>query len=291
MKPSPYQITAFTHAARERSFSKAASALGVTQSSITQHVAKLERAMGAQLFIRRRDGLELTNAGRELFSVTDRLRTLEQLVEERIADFAALQAGHLSLVANAPRPAMQILAEYTRLHPEVQIEFGLLNWTTAMRRLRHRDVDIAIVTEPDLSGDLYAREISASAYAAHMRRDHPLARRASLSLSALASETIILPEDGSFTQRVFNAKASEHGVVFRRIVKNSTFPVVKEAALHGIGIGILLKDSLFPTSNLAVVDIDEMPEAYRHFLVAPEDKRDLRAVQSFINVAFDQLAT
>ncbi|MEO1115293.1 MAG: LysR family transcriptional regulator, partial [Pseudomonadota bacterium] len=40
--PSPYQIKAFTHVAREGSFSLAAKVLGVTQSSVTQHVGKLE---------------------------------------------------------------------------------------------------------------------------------------------------------------------------------------------------------------------------------------------------------
>ncbi|MEO1189541.1 MAG: LysR family transcriptional regulator, partial [Pseudomonadota bacterium] len=47
---------AFARSARERSFSRAARSLGVTQSSVTQHVANLERQMGAQLFVRRRDG-------------------------------------------------------------------------------------------------------------------------------------------------------------------------------------------------------------------------------------------
>ena len=57
--PSPYQIKAFTHVAREGSFSLAAKVLGVTQSSVTQHVGKLETVMGTQLFIRRRGALEL----------------------------------------------------------------------------------------------------------------------------------------------------------------------------------------------------------------------------------------
>ena len=99
VKPSPYQIAAFTHAARERSFTRAAERLGVTQSSVTQHVAKLERIMGTRLLVRRRDGLELTRAGHELFAVSDRLRTLEQLIEERVANYSAFATGHLVVIA------------------------------------------------------------------------------------------------------------------------------------------------------------------------------------------------
>jgi len=99
MRPSPYQIAAFTHAARERSFSRAATVLGVTQSSITQHVANLEKVMGVQLFVRRREGLELTRAARELFEISDRLRTLEQLIAEKIDDY-----GEVSTVICASSP-------------------------------------------------------------------------------------------------------------------------------------------------------------------------------------------
>lgn len=149
MKPSPYQITAFTEVAREGSFSRAAASLGVTQSSVTQHVAKLEKMMGAQLFIRRRDRVELTASARDLFDVSDRLRTLEQLVAEKIASYGALASGQLTIIANAPRPVMPVMAAFTRAYPQVQISFSLCDWTTAMGRLRARDVDIAIVTEPE----------------------------------------------------------------------------------------------------------------------------------------------
>jgi len=128
MGANPYQISAFTHSAREGSFTRAAEKLGVTQSSVTQHVANLERTMGTRLFVRRRDGLELTHAGRELFSVSDRLRTLEQLIEEKVANYSEIAAGHLTVVGNAPRPAMPVIAHYTKLFPHVQIEFTLIRW-------------------------------------------------------------------------------------------------------------------------------------------------------------------
>ena len=287
MKPSPYQISAFTHAARERSFSKAAAVLGVTQSSITQHVAKLERVVGAQLFLRRREGLELTRAGRELFEISDRLRTLEQLIEEKIEDYGELSTGHLQIIANAPRPALPIIARYLALYPQVQIEFTLFGWNAVMERLREREVDIAIIVEPEFSEGLYTREIGVTRYKAFVSPDHPLADRRSISLNDLRHEVIILPEDGSLTQRVVKAKAAKLGFAFSRLIKTATFPVVKEAVLHGVGVGFMLEGGQFPSSNLITIDVEEMPELYRICLVTPSDKRDLRLVKSFCEVAAD----
>ncbi|MBN9671972.1 LysR family transcriptional regulator [Roseibium aggregatum] len=289
-RPSPYQITAFTYVAREKSFSRAALRLGVTQSSVTQHVANLERKMGTQLFIRRREGLELTRAGTELFRITDRLATLDQLVTEKINDYSALTDGHIRLIANAPRPAMPIIARYGKLYPNVQIDFTLYDWTSAMSLLADRQVDIAIVTEPEESGALYTDVLRRTVYMAHLRRDHPLAARKKLSLSELQGETLILPEDGSLTQKIARAKIREHGLDFPRIIRTTTFPMVKEAILHGLGVGLLLQNSLYPSDKLAAIPIVEMPEDYRDCITLPADKRELKLIQSFLDVAIEARA-
>lgn len=286
-KPSPYQITAFTHVARERSFSRAARRLDVTQSSVTQHVAKLERLMGAQLFIRRRSGLEMTRAGCELFALTDRLATLDQLVTEKINDYSSLTGGHIRIIASAPCPAMPIIARFGELYPLVQIDFTLHNWTNAMAMLADRQVDVAIVTEPEESASLFIHELRKTVYMAHLRTDHRLARRETLSLSDLRSETMILPEDGSLTQKVTRAKMTEHRVDIPRIIKTTTFPMVQEAILHGLGIGILLENSLFPSENLVTRPLKEMPDLYRDCITIPADKRELKLIRSFLDVAVD----
>lgn len=285
MKPSPYQISAFTEAARERSFSRAATVLGVTQSAITQHVGKLEALMGSPLFIRRRDGLELTIAGAELFEIADKVRTLDQLIEEKVASFGDLSAGHLRIIANAPRPALPLIAEFSRAHPQIEIDFSLTGWTHAMASLKERNADLAVVTEPDASPILTSTEIDRSGYRAFVRRDHRFAKRRSLTLSDLAEEVLVLPEDGSFTQRIIDRKSREFGVPFPRRLKTSTFPLVKEAVLHGAGVGLMLDDSIYPSRRLAAVPVTEMPETYGHCLVVPGDRRDLRLIQSFREIA------
>ncbi len=285
MKPSPYQIAAFTHVARERSFSRAAEQLGVTQSSVTQHVAKLEKMMGTLLFIRRRDGVELTQSARELFDISDRLRTLEQLVEEKIASYTDLSSGYLTIIANAPRPAMPIISAFLARYPQIQIEFGLYDWTTAMTMLRSREVDVAVITEPDPFDGAVVHELERTPYLAHMRREHPLAGASTLALRDLAETTLILPEDGSFTQRIVRQKTHLYDMRFERVVKTRTFPVMKEAVLHGVGIGLMLENSMFPSQHILSLPVTEMPEAYRHCLVTLRDKGNLRLVQSFIDVA------
>ncbi len=243
--------------------------------------------MGTQLFIRRREGLEMTRAGRELFAISDRLRTLEQLVEEKIEDYGELTAGDLRIIANAPRPALPAIARYTALYPQVQIEFSLCSWTMAMQQLREREVEVAIVVAPETSDDLYQREIGETRYKAFVSKAHPLAVRQSISLTELAEQPVIVPEDGSLTQMLMRQKAAELGITYSRLITTKSFPVVKEAILHGVGIGMMLDDGQYPSDNLVAIDVEEMPEVYSVCLVTPSDKRDLRLVKSFLDVAVD----
>lgn len=285
MKISPQQIEAFTYAARERSFSRAAEALGVTQSAITQHVGKLERAMGAQLFIRRRTGLELTRPAQELFALSDRMCTIEQLIAERLESYGAIGTGHLGIIANAPRPALPLIAAYRERYPDVDVDFGLYSWTLAMNKVRDREPDVGIITEPDHVDGMFSLELEQTRYMAYMRAEHPLAKQKTISLKQLVDVSVIVPEDGSLTQRVVKERTAELGIELKRMLAMRTFPVVKEAVLHGIGVGILLDASFYPSRQLVLRPIKEIDEVFRTYLVAPAYKSDLRFVRSFVEIA------
>ncbi len=285
MRISPQQIEAFTYAARERSFSRAANVLGVTQSAVTQHVGKLERMMGVQLFVRKRSGLELTRPAKELFVLSDRMCTIEQLIAERLQSYSALSTGHLRIIANAPLPAMPLIAAYRERYPDVNVEFGLYSWTLAMNMVRERAIDIAIITEPDHIEGMFSQELESTQYTAYMKRSHALANRRPLSLHDLINETVVLPEAGSLTQKVIHERTAALGIELKRVMTMLTFPVVKEAVMHGIGIGILLDNSFSPSSYLVTRPIKELEDVFRTYMVAPADKSDLHFVRSFIEIA------
>lgn len=287
MRPSPYQIAAFTEAARHKSFSRAAVSLGVTQSAVTQHVARLEQTVGTPLFIRRREGLELTVAGRELFAISDRLRTLEQLVVERVSDYGDMAAGQLRIGANAPRPALPLIARFTQQFPQVEISFTLMSWDLAMRSLREREIDIGFVVDPEPDPALVVRQLGFTTYRAFVHVDHPLASRDSISLHELQHQVLVVPEDGSLTQRLLYRWAEELGLTLRQVIETATFPMVKEAVLHGVGVGLMLADGQFPSRNLKALPIIEMQEPHRNCLVIPSDKANLRLISNFAELSLD----
>lgn len=127
-----YDLTAFLEVARERSFTRAAAKLGLSQSRLSQTIRSLEEGLGVRLLTRTTRSVSPTEAGEHL------LRTVGPRFEEieaelaGLAAFGAKPAGTVRIAAteNAAAsvlwPALQkILPEYPDIRAEVVIDYGL----------------------------------------------------------------------------------------------------------------------------------------------------------------------
>lgn len=82
-KLDPIALKAFYYASESLSFTKAAGQAALTQSGISQHIAKLETELGVNLFNRANRRVQLTEAGLKLKTFTERyLDQLDELVDE-----------------------------------------------------------------------------------------------------------------------------------------------------------------------------------------------------------------
>lgn len=285
MRSSHHQFVAFAYVVREGSFSAAAQRLGVTQSTITQHVAKLERQVGSQLLLRNRDGVTLTRTGEEFFELADRLVALDISISERLDGFEAMQKGHLKIIANAPLPAIKAISMFRRAYPDVEIDFALHDWTTATRLLRERRADVGLITDAPVSEDWQRVPVEYVQYAAYVMPSSPLAQRPKLRFADLMDQTIILPEHGSLTQRVVSNALRKHGTAFPRTIRMTTFPLMCEAVLQGVGVAIFLGNSGLIAQGLVTVPIAELDQLHEVAIVAPKDRARLRLVRAFIEIA------
>jgi LysR family glycine cleavage system transcriptional activator len=98
-------LRGFRLAARHLSFTRAAQELFVTQSAVSREIKTLEAQIGQPLFHRVHRALKLTDAGQQLYRVTE--ETLGQL--DAVVD--RLSTG-LALVSPAPTPVQPIVARH-----------------------------------------------------------------------------------------------------------------------------------------------------------------------------------
>ncbi len=273
MTPTPQQATALVHVVREGSFTRAARMLGVTQSAVTQQIGKLEAGLGTRLLLRGADGVTPTPAGEEFYDLCARIEALRDTLAERARAFAAIEGGTLRVIANAPQPALRMIAASMRRLPALEITFALYDWSTAVRMMRGRRADLGIVTEaPEIEG--FARHEVARAHYGLYGPAGPGPDRPP-GLEDLAARTLIMLEPGSYTERTLRRIFAAEGRHLPRLLHVTGFPLMKEAVLAGLGHGVFLSSSAEDDPRLRFDPMPALPEV-KTYAVIPRERRASR---------------
>ena len=123
--PSLTDLQAFEVAARHSSFTRAAQELCVTQGAVSKQVKHLEAFVGVELFLRIRQGLVLTEAGRAyLAKIQAGLGQIEAATVELIAHQG--RGGTLNLTCMPTFGARWLIPRLTafmRQRPDIHVEF------------------------------------------------------------------------------------------------------------------------------------------------------------------------
>src|SRR5689334_3647983 len=112
----PRRLMVFRAVAHERSFSRAAEKLSLTQPSVSHQVALLEKQAGVRLLDRGRGGLRLTHAGEVLLEHADHVAWRLQLADTQITDLAEEHRDQLRLGAFPTALAGFVPSAIARLH-------------------------------------------------------------------------------------------------------------------------------------------------------------------------------
>ncbi|MBE6217667.1 MAG: LysR family transcriptional regulator [Bacteroidales bacterium] len=132
-----FRLKVFVTVAEEKSFTKAASRLGISQPAVSQNIAELEKVLGVRLFDRQKGENTLTPEG-EVFMKYAR-KSLELSASAQTV-FATLPAATIRIGASddlytyyiAPR-----LKDFSDVHPEISFE-----------RSGSGDADLVIIMRP-----------------------------------------------------------------------------------------------------------------------------------------------
>lgn len=141
------QLVAFLEVARLHSFSKAAEQIPMSQSGMSMLIRDLEEQIGARLFDRHPRTVTLTDAGRGLIPVAQRivhdLRSLGSLIEGSEAatrsrlDIAATPMVSMSLLPD-------LLREFTISHPQTALSVSDVDVNTVRQRVLDGEADIGL---------------------------------------------------------------------------------------------------------------------------------------------------
>jgi DNA-binding transcriptional LysR family regulator len=236
------------------SFSRAASALGFTQSAVSQHVAGLERTAGTPL-LTRRPTVAPTPAGREFLRHARQILAHEQAARAAVARVTGRDEDTPVSVAVTPATE-QLLPVAGRLASVVVVDAA-----AAAAALMSGGADVAVVDGiaapgdplPGSGPDLVVRVVREAPLAVLLPVVHPLARRSGIDLAAL-TDARWLGTSGTTCSTSELASAARLGL--RRGTAYTGASADTVAALVRAGHGLhAAPASAVPPAGLAVVPL------------------------------------
>lgn len=272
----PLHLRTFLAVERDRNFSAAARRLGLRQSTVSQHIAKLEQAVGRRLFLRDTHSVELTADGSVMVGfareILDRHETAQRYFEESgVSGRLRFGASEDLVLHDLPL----ILAEFRRSHPRIDFEL-----TVALSEDLHRKLDDG---ELDL---MFGKRRPGERHGELIFRDQ---------LVFLAAPDFVLDPTGpvplvtypppSLTREIALDVLQRDGLGARITCVTDSLNGLRAAALAGLGV--VLHARRFPPSGLEQVrtagrrlpdagELEFVLVSRRSVLSEPE--RELRAV-------------
>lgn len=198
-QPTIAGLRAFVAVSEKRQFSSAATALGLSQSTLSQALAALEAGLGTQLIERSTRRVFLTTEGRQLLSRA-------QAVVEAADAFSAAAAGssdplragmRLGLIPTvAPYVLPTVLAGVAEQLPELALRVTEDQTERLLAVLREGALDAALIALPAEGAGLTAIPIYDEDFVLALPPGHPLAGKRRVPATALADLPLLLLDEG-----------------------------------------------------------------------------------------------
>ena len=237
------ELESFLAVARHRSFTRVARELGLAQPTVSRHVQRLERELGAILFERRRDDIELSPAGERFWNYTEGVLAGYRKLMLQMRKWPDTITGELRVAASTTPGEFlvpDLLARFTKVYPDVRPEVFITDSAQVAEELRDRTWDIGFVgvrlPGPGLRYDVVAQDEVVLA----VPLDHNFANRGDVELSDLEGQPFLEREGGSGTLRSVRQILSKNGLAlpaYRVVMVLSSTQAILSAVERGYGIG------------------------------------------------------
>ena len=286
-------LHAFHIVASEGSFSRAAAAHYVSQPTLSAQVKELESRYSIKLFERYGGGVNLTQAGRSLFRITQQRFNRELEAERLLMAANAKTSGHLRIGADSPYLIFPFMAAFQRLYPEVTLKIDFGNSSQLLESLNARRHDLIVVPGIKPSKYIYCLPLQADRLIAFVNKDHAWAAKRSIRLADLGDQSIVLRETGSNTRSRFEAILEKSDIV---LDKNKTLIIgsregVCEAVAAGLGVGIVSESEFGHDRRLHPLTIRDVKIRHNEYIAGLESRKTDPVIKAFMETTSPRSST
>ena len=231
----------FMEVASQKSFSKAARNLHISQSAISRMIKSLEDEMGVILFVRNAKTVELTAAGTIFLNYAKRCVFIFEHLKSDFENEFNLQQDtiHIGLppITDAHVFA-RLLGQFKKAYPQIDIELYEHGSKKVEFSVQEGIIDVGIIcTIP--KKDFESFFLSDDTVCVIMPKDHPAAECSEVPLKALADSSLVLYRDDFNMHDDILQNCEKIGFTPKIIFETSQRELMVQTVCSGLGVAIL----------------------------------------------------
>ena len=284
-----YSLQVFLTVATEKSFSRAAERLLRTQPAVSLALQRLEQEIGEKLIDRSAKELILTDAGRTVLEYARRFQSLQQELDNSLAELRDNSAGRLVIGANesATLYLLRDIERYRELYPKVKVTVRRSLSSQIPNELLDGNLELGVISYDPADERLKTKVIYSDSLAFVVSPKHRLAHRKSVSIEDLGAETFIAHNVVSPYREVVIRTFREHKVPLGIDVEMPTIETIRKLVQNNLGVAFLPRmcvEQEIEQQTLAEVRVKEMHLERKIRLVYPMRRALSHAAKAFLEL-------
>ena len=239
------QLRIFTAVAERLHFTRAAEALGLTQSAVSSAIAALEERTAVRLFHRVGRRVELTPEGEAFLAEARHVLRAARHAEETLEDVAGLRRGHLTVMASQTTAGYwlpPLLYRFRQSHPGIEVSLSIGNTTQVAAAVAAGEAELGFVEGEVNQPLLDSRPVAEDRLVLVVGGEHVWAADLALGADELRRLPWIFREPGSGTRAATEALLATRGLNLSHVSQMLELPSnesVRAAVEAGAGASVL----------------------------------------------------
>jgi DNA-binding transcriptional LysR family regulator len=240
------QMEAIISLVEERSFSRAAKRMLLTQPALTKNIKNAENYLSVRLVNRSNAGISLTPEGKIIYDYAQRMVKLRDEVKTKIIKLHENTGGNIYIGASTI-PATYILpralSAFSKTNHDIRIYIKTADSEEAMNMVLDNEVEIGCIGKKPLNKKLMAEPLWKDHLILAVHKLHPWRKKKSITLPELLNEPFVIRENGSATRELFDSCLKESRSMslsqFNIRCELGSSEAIKEAVIAGLGVSVI----------------------------------------------------
>ena len=261
------QLRTFKALANEKSFSRAAEILYLSQPSLSKQIKLLEKNLKVKLINRERNKISLTEHGQIFLQYSERILALceescRAIIDLKNGDRGNLKVGASQTIGTYIMP--KILALFTQNYPQINLKIQVNSTRTIVKNILNKEIDIAIVggeIPNDVKKNLQIEQFVEDELNLIISKSHPFAKKKTIHKNDLYQLNFITLNSNS-TIKKFVDKVLQFNKIetkqLKTIMQLNSIEGIKTAVSLGLGAAFVSSSAIEKEVQLNSIKILEI---------------------------------